>query len=106
MGLNLCVRVLDTSKPCVLLYSTQEQGFSFDLLCTKIIGYEGPILFRIQDDQNNVFGFVSDDVWENSNEMTATKGRFYFIFLCFHHHSLLPDFYHSSRRAVQLRMRD
>eukprot|EP00947_MAST-08B_sp_MAST-8B-sp1_P004266 g4266.t1 len=39
-----------------LLYRSTDHGLSFDLLCHRLIGYEGPTLIVIKDTEGHVFG--------------------------------------------------
>lgn len=47
-----------------LLFSSNKQGMSFDMLAKALLGYPGPTLVVIQDAEGSVFGGLVSETWQ------------------------------------------
>ncbi|KAL4175657.1 hypothetical protein KRP22_000620 [Phytophthora ramorum] len=60
------------------LYTSAQDGLSFNRLSYHILGYSGPTLTVIQDTQGAVFGMFCDTEWKESSRYYGGNGCFLF----------------------------
>jgi len=53
-------------RPWAKLFSSDMHGMSFDALAKSLVGYEGPTLIAVQDDEGNRFGGVTSETWREN----------------------------------------
>ncbi len=54
--------------PWDMLFSSNQNGMSFDSLAHTLIGYAGPTLLVVLDSEGNVFGGLSSEPWRESGQ--------------------------------------
>nr|CCA14756.1 conserved hypothetical protein [Albugo laibachii Nc14] len=62
------------------IYTSTEDGLSFNRLCFHLLGYSGQTLILIQDVQGAVFGAFCDTEWKESSRFFGGNGCFLFRF--------------------------
>ncbi|KAF1330262.1 hypothetical protein FI667_g5459, partial [Globisporangium splendens] len=65
-------------KPLYRLYTSAQDGLSFNRLCFHLLGYTGPTLVVIQNTEGAVFGMFCDSGWKESSRMYGGNGCFLF----------------------------
>ncbi|KAG7398513.1 hypothetical protein PHYBOEH_010970 [Phytophthora boehmeriae] len=60
------------------LYTSTQDGLSFNRLSYHILGYSGPTLIVIRDTQGGVFGMYCDTEWKESSRYYGGNGCFLF----------------------------
>jgi hypothetical protein len=56
------------------LYNNLEDGSSFEILQSALIGYQGPTTIIIQTTRNEVFGYFTECPWKTSPKWFGTPG--------------------------------
>ncbi|EEY69393.1 uncharacterized protein PITG_05622 [Phytophthora infestans T30-4] len=64
--------------PLSRLYTSAQDGLSFNRLSYHILGYSGPTLTIIRDTQGAVFGMFCDTEWKESSRYYGGNGCFLF----------------------------
>ncbi|ETL42684.1 hypothetical protein F441_06705 [Phytophthora nicotianae CJ01A1] len=64
--------------PLSRLYTSAQDGLSFNRLSYHILGYSGPTLTTIRDTQGAVFGMFCDTEWKESSRYYGGNGCFLF----------------------------
>ncbi|CCI48958.1 unnamed protein product [Albugo candida] len=62
------------------IYTSMEDGLSYNRLCFHLLGYSGPTLIVIQDVEGAIFGAFCDTEWKESNRFYGGNGCFLFRF--------------------------
>ena len=60
------------------LYTSEENGLSFNRVCHHILGYRGPTVLLIRDFDGAVFGFFTSEAWKEANAFYGSSECFLF----------------------------
>jgi hypothetical protein len=60
------------------LYTSADDGLSFNRICHHILGYGGPTVILIRDVKGHVSGFYTNEAWKESNSFYGSSDCFLF----------------------------
>jgi hypothetical protein len=63
------------------LFTSEEQGLSFNRLCHYVLGYSGPNLLLLRDIKGYVFGFFTNESWKEGNTYFGSSDCFLFRYV-------------------------
>ena len=75
MGIYIDVQL---QGPWYRLYTSEENGMSFNRICHHVLGFGGPTVILLRDCEGHVFGFYTSGRWKESNSFYGSSECFLF----------------------------